>query len=92
MPETRRSRPAVNRTASTSIHASGHRNPTSIPGYQRHEPLTAEDWADAAVLAAAAELGYRLATRCLRCNQWLVAHSSVARHLGPVCAGKAVNQ
>lgn len=53
-----------------------------------HDPLTAEDRADLDVLIAAAERGYRLATRCLRCGQWLVAPSSVRRHLGPVCAAK----
>jgi hypothetical protein len=50
-----------------------------------HEPLTAEDRADLDVLIAAAERGFRLATRCTRCNQWLVAPSSVRAHLGPVC-------
>lgn len=54
-------------------------------GLQRHEPLTAEDRADLDVLAAAAERGFRLAVRCTRCNQWLVAPTSVRRHLGPVC-------
>jgi hypothetical protein len=54
-----------------------------------HEPLTAEDRADIDVLIAAAERGFRLATRCTRCNQWLVAPSSVRRHLGPVCRAKA---
>lgn len=53
-----------------------------------HEPLTAEDRADVDVLIAAAERGFRLATRCTRCNQWLVAPSSVRRHLGPVCRSK----
>jgi hypothetical protein len=53
-----------------------------------HEPLTAEDRADVDVLIKAAERGFRLATRCLRCNQWLVAPSSVRLHLGPVCRRK----
>ncbi|VBA61228.1 DUF6011 domain-containing protein [Mycobacterium attenuatum] len=53
-----------------------------------YDPLSAEDRADLAVLIAAAERGYRLATRCLRCGQWLVAPSSVRRHMGPVCAAK----
>jgi hypothetical protein len=61
---------------------------TSIHGYQRTEAPTAEDRADAEVLAAAAARGYRLAVRCIRCNQWLAAPSSVARHLGPVCFSK----
>jgi hypothetical protein len=53
-----------------------------------HEPLTAEDRADIDVLIAAAERGFRLASRCARCNQWLVAPSSVRAHLGPVCRAK----
>jgi hypothetical protein len=50
-----------------------------------HEPLTAEDREDINVLIAAAERGFRLATRCTRCGQWLVAPSSVRAHIGPVC-------
>jgi Family of unknown function (DUF6011) len=53
------------------------------------EPLTAEDRADIDVLIAAAERGFRLATRCTRCGQWLVAPSSVRAHMGPVCRGRA---
>jgi len=55
-----------------------------------HEPLTAEDRADLAVLEAAAQRGFRLATRCIRCGQWLVAPSSVRAHLGPVCRTRGV--
>jgi hypothetical protein len=51
-----------------------------------HEPITAEDRADIDVLVAAAERGFRLATRCSACGQWLVSPASVRRHLGPVCA------
>jgi uncharacterized protein DUF6011 len=54
-----------------------------------HEPLTAEDRADLDVLIAAAERGFRLATRCRRCNQWLVAPSSIRAHMGAVCRSKA---
>ena len=64
----------------------------SIAPWRRdpHEPLTAEDRADLNVLIAAAERGFRLATRCTRCGKWLVAPSSVRAHLGPVCRGKVV--
>jgi len=72
-------------------------NNTSTTGYltapwhhDPHEPLTAEDRADLAVLEAAAQRGFRLATRCIRCGQWLVAPSSVRAHLGPVCRARAV--
>lgn len=49
------------------------------------EPPTAADRAEAAILAAAAELGYRLAVQCTRCQQWLVAPESIAAHKGPRC-------
>ena len=62
---------------------------SDIPRHHHHEPLTVEDGLDTAVLAAAAERGYRLAARCIRCSQWFVAPASVARYLGLVCAGKA---
>jgi hypothetical protein len=55
-----------------------------------HEPLTAEDRADIAVLIAAAERGFRLATRCTACGAWISAPSSIRRHMGPKCAAKAV--
>lgn len=57
-------------------------------GLGRHEALDAEDWLDAQVLADAKARGFRLAIRCRRCNQWLVASQSVAVHLGPVCRAK----
>lgn len=51
-------------------------------GHSRHEGLDAEDWLDAQVIAEAKARGLRLAIRCRRCNQWLVASQSVATHLG----------
>ena len=53
-----------------------------------HEPLTAEDRDDLDVLIAAAERGFRLATRCIRCGQWLVAPPSIRAHMGAVCRAK----
>ena len=80
------SRPGGNRAAITNNTTENH---FSAPwGHDPDEPLTAEDRADFDVLIAAAERGFRLATRCLRCNQWLVAPSSVRAHLGPVCRMK----
>ena len=70
------------------------RNYTAAPksnGHRRQDGYaapTAEDRADAAVLAAASERGYRLAVQCTRCGQWVVAHQSVAAHMGPVCRAK----
>jgi hypothetical protein len=49
------------------------------------EPTTAEDRREAQLLAELRALGYRLAVRCTRCSQWLVAAESVAAHMGPVC-------
>lgn len=63
---------------------------TALPGHQRHGPLDAEDRADLAVLLAAAERGYRLATRCLDCGHWLVNQRSVLAHRGPRCRAKQV--
>jgi hypothetical protein len=48
----------------------------------------ADDRADAAVVAAAAERGYRLATRCLDCGHWLANPISVAAHRGPRCRAR----
>ncbi len=53
-----------------------------------HEPPSEEDRADLDVWVAAAERGFRLATRCTRCGQWVVAPSSVRAHMGPVCRAK----
>lgn len=47
-----------------------------------------EDRLDAQVLAAARDRGFRLAVRCYRCGQWVVAAQSVALHLGPTCRRK----
>lgn len=54
-------------------------------GLQPTEPVTAEDRADIEVLANAEDRGFRLATRCLVCGQWLVAAKSVRLHVGPKC-------
>lgn len=50
---------------------------------------TAEARHEAALLAELHELGYRPATRCSRCRQWVVAPKSVALHMGPVCRAKS---
>jgi hypothetical protein len=49
---------------------------------------TAEDRREAAVLAQAAEMGYRLAVQCLDCGHWLSNPISVAFHRGPRCRAK----
>ncbi|WP_369828014.1 DUF6011 domain-containing protein [Mycobacterium sp. 852002-51163_SCH5372311] len=82
-----KSRPAANGAATST--AKGSDDFTAPWRHDLHEPLTAEDRADLNVLIAAAERGFRLATRCCRCNQWIVAPSSVRAHMGPVCRAKA---
>lgn len=47
------------------------------------------DHADKILMAALADGHFRLAVQCSRCGTWLVAPSSVRRHLGPVCARHA---
>jgi len=77
------SRPSPETTDSTEF--------SRLLGLQRHEPLTAEDRADLDLLVAAAERGFRLATRCTACGSWISNPVSVRRHMGPVCRAKAAN-
>ncbi|WP_420063900.1 DUF6011 domain-containing protein [Mycobacterium marinum] len=88
MPQRKRPTPPQNRPSPNATN--GYTEFTGQLGLQPHEPLTVDDRADLAVLNAAAERGFKLAVRCTRCKQWLVAPASVRRHLGPVCATKAV--
>jgi hypothetical protein len=82
-------RPSTNRfgsqhTAYTrTSHASAHRRQD---GYTAP---TAEDRREAVLLAAAAEMGFRLSVQCLDCGHWLVAAKSVAAHRGPRCRARA---
>lgn len=82
-------RPAGNRAARTNNNNTEFTAPWC---HQPHEPLTAEDRADLEVLEAAHERGFSLATRCTRCNQWIVAPSSVRAHMGPVCRAKVAGK
>lgn len=87
----RRSGPSVaTRTASTPSRDASH---SSLYARQNgYAAPTAEDRHEAAVLAAAAALGYRLGTRCLRCGHWVVVPKSVAAHMGPVCRRKVAGR
>ncbi len=67
--------------------ATGSVAPSGVPETELYQ-----DKADAAVLAAARERGFRLAVRCQRCNQWVVSAESVAWHLGPVCRRKLATE
>ena len=69
-----------------------HTNTANLNGHRRQDGYaapTAEDRREAAVLAAAAEMGYRLAVQCLDCRHWLSNPISVAAHRGPRCRAKA---
>jgi Family of unknown function (DUF6011) len=75
-------RPSPNSTTGTEF--------TSLPGLQRHEPLTRQDRDDLDLLIKAAERGFRLSVKCVDCGHPLTAPSSVRQHRGPKCAAKAV--
>jgi Family of unknown function (DUF6011) len=81
-------RPGGNTTKTADQLAKAKTEFTAPWRHDPHEPLTAEDRDDIDLLIAAAERGFRLATRCSRCNQWLVAPSSVRAHMGPVCRAR----
>lgn len=72
------------------VGAGGSQAVSWVRDYVHHsDPLTAEERYEAAVVSAAAELGYRPAVQCTRCGSWLVAAKSVALHRGPVCRERA---
>jgi len=50
---------------------------------------TAEDRADAELLAEAERRGYRLAVRCVDCGHYVVSAASIAAHRGPKCRARA---
>lgn len=79
-------RPSPNATNYSECNATGR-----LHGHDRHEPLDVEDRADLAVLEAAAERGFVLATRCVDCGHFVVNEKSVRLHRGPVCRAKAVS-
>jgi hypothetical protein len=64
------------------INTNGTSRFTRLLGLQSHEPLDAETRAEIDLLIKAAEMGYRLATRCTACGVWISAPISLKRH-GP---------
>jgi len=81
------SRPADNRAATTDTTLYRQSN-----GYRRQDGYAAptpEDRREAAVLAEAAAMGYRLSVQCLDCRNWLTNPVSVAAHRGAKCRAKA---
>ena len=88
MPPKTRKRPAPPQTRPPRNHT----NSAYLNGHRRQDGYaapTAEDRREAAVLAAAAKMGYRLAVQCLDCRHWLSNPISVAAHRGPRCRAKA---
>lgn len=73
-------------TSTTPIAASQFNGHRRADGYAAP---TSEDRADAAVLAAAAERGFRVAVQCLDCGHWLANPISVAAFRGPRCRARA---
>lgn len=85
-PKTRKSR-----STQTDRLPRTHTNSTQNNGYRRQDGYavpTAEDRRETALLAEAAELGYRLATVCVDCGHWMTNPVSVALHKGPICRSR----
>jgi hypothetical protein len=89
MSQMKRPAPPQDRPSATTISDPDF---TRLLGLPRHEPLDAETRAELELLAKAAEMGFRLATRCSSCGAWISNPVSIRRHLGPVCAKKAVTE
>lgn len=54
-----------------------------------NEPLTADDRADDAVIAAAQERGFKIAVPCQSCGRYLVSASSIRYRMGKRCRDRA---
>lgn len=87
--KTKRNGPANNGAVPRDLNTSDTEF-TCLLGLQRHEPLTPEDRADLDLIIAAAERGFRLATRCTACGSWISNPKSVRAHMGPVCRSRSV--
>jgi Family of unknown function (DUF6011) len=73
------------RDLTSAAHSKGSNGHTRQDGYLAPD---ASDRHEQRVLEQARAFGYRLAVRCTRCGQWVVAAESVAAHMGPVCRAK----
>lgn len=84
----KRSSPSVGTGATPKHRANGyHQN----SGDHRHEVLTADERREQQLLEELRELGYGISMPCLKCGHPLTAARSLARHVGPKCAAKAVS-
>lgn len=70
---------ATKTAAPADLHTTGHRHEDGFAA------PTAEERADAEVIAAAQDRGYRIAVPCIVCGRFLTQKSSVAAHVGPTC-------
>lgn len=84
-----RKRPAGNRPSPKS-RATDYQQSNGHRAEDGYSAPTAEERREVELLAEVKALGYTVAVRCTACNHPLVAGVSVARHLGPKCAAKAV--
>lgn len=77
--------------APTAKPSRKHTNQTKFNRYLADDGYaapTAEDRREVALLAEAAELGYRLSLSCIDCGHPLVAPMSVSAMRGPVCRAR----
>ena len=85
----RRSPGTKSRAASTPPSATAESSRLHRPQDGYAAP-TAQDRREAALLAELRELGYGITVPCLVCRHPLTAARSLARHIGPRCAARAV--
>jgi hypothetical protein len=58
-------------------------------GDYRHQAPTADERREKKLLNELHALGYGITVPCLECGHPLTSATSLARHLGPVCAARA---
>jgi hypothetical protein len=87
LPKTRKGPASAGRPLPNNITSGTH--PSLYRPQDGYAAPTAEDRREAALLAIAAELGYRLATTCLDCGHWISSPISIAAHRGPRCRARA---
>lgn len=85
MPTSRKPAPATETGSHNTTNGYAHSS-----GDYRHQAPTADERRETQLLEELRALGYRVSVNCIACGHPLVAGSSVARHLGPKCAAKAV--
>ena len=89
MTEPRKSGPGKTRAASTSTATVAHDSSRSVRQDGYAAP-SAEDRREDQLLAELQALGYGITVPCLVCRRPLTAPKSLAAHIGPTCAARAV--